>query len=295
MPEHPSWLIPHWPDLPAGVGALSTTRGGGVSLAPYDDGAGGGGLNLGVHVNDAPAHVLQNRARLRAALPAEPAWLTQVHGTVVADAAAVSVAQAAQVAGAGAGAAGGLAAGASGVMGLGDAPEADASIATAPGVVCAVMTADCLPVLFCDRAGTVVAAAHAGWRGLAGGVLGRTVAAMRAAGADEILAWLGPAIGPSQFEVGADVLEAFLAGAADEQGRRLVRAAFQSKSSQAGQPGQPAKYLADIYALARHMLRADGVERVAGGEHCTVTEASRFYSYRRDGVTGRQASLVWLK
>ncbi|MBA5687522.1 peptidoglycan editing factor PgeF [Rugamonas apoptosis] len=271
MPEHPSWLIPHWPGLPAGVGALSTTRRGGVSLAPYGDGAGGGGLNLGVHVNDTPAHVLQNRARLRAALPAEPAWLTQVHGTVVAGAAAVSAAQAA------------------GADSCAGAPEADASIATAPAVVCAVMTADCLPVLFCDRAGTVVAAAHAGWRGLAGGVLGRTVAAMRAAGADDILAWLGPAIGPSQFEVGADVLEAFLDGAASEQGRRLVRAAFQSR------PGPPGKYLADIYALARHILRGDGVEQVAGGEYCTVTEASRFYSYRRDGVTGRQASLVWLK
>jgi YfiH family protein len=271
MPDHPSWLIPLWPDLPAGVGALSTTRRGGVSAAPYDDGAGGGGLNLGVHVNDARANVVRNRALLRAVLPSEPAWLTQVHGTAVADAAAVAAAQAA---------------GADSYTG---APEADASIATAPGAVCVVMTADCLPVLFCDRAGTVVAAAHAGWRGLAGGVLGRTVAAMRAAGAGEILAWLGPAIGPSQFEVGADVLEAFLAGASDAQGRQQVQSAFRAK------PGQAGKYLADIYALARHKLRGDGVERVAGGEYCTVTDASRFYSYRRDGVTGRQASLVWLK
>lgn len=271
MPDHPSWLIPHWPDLPAGVGALSTTRRGGVSAAPYDDGAGGGGLNLGVHVNDARANVVRNRALLRAVLPSEPAWLTQVHGTAVADAAAVAAAQAA------------------GADSYAGAPEADASIATAPGAVCVVMTADCLPVLFCDRAGTVVAAAHAGWRGLAGGVLGRTVAAMRAAGAGEILAWLGPAIGPSQFEVGADVLEAFLAGASDAQGRQQVQSAFRAK------PGQAGKYLSDIYALARHMLRGDGVERVAGGEYCTVTDASRFYSYRRDGVTGRQASLVWLK
>jgi polyphenol oxidase len=277
MPDAQPWLIPHWPDAPAGVGALSTTRRGGVSLAPYDDGAGGGGLNLGVHVDDLPGHVLQNRARLRAALPAEPAWLTQVHGVAVADAAAVSVAQAAQT-------------GEAGRAGSATpAPEADASIATAPGVVCTVMTADCLPVLFCDRAGTVVAAAHAGWRGLAGGVLGRTVAAMRAAGAGEIVAWLGPAIGPDRFEVGAEVLEAFLAGAADDAGRRQVQAAFRPVS------GSPGKYLADIYALARHMLRGDGVLRVAGGEYCTVTDASRFYSYRRDGVTGRQASLVWLK
>lgn len=344
MPDAQPWLIPHWPDAPAGVGALSTTRGGGVSLAPYDDGAGGGGLNLGVHVGDLPGHVLQNRARLRAALPAEPAWLTQVHGVAVADAAAVSAAQAMQAAQAagqsgvcrGAGVTGGAtggtgtaagiaataatvataAAGAAAATGGGAAaiaaagagltpgmsaaeegasnrpplaPEADASIATAPGVVCSVMTADCLPVLFCDRAGSVVAAAHAGWRGLAGGVLGSTVAAMRAAGAGEIVAWLGPAIGPERFEVGAEVLAAFLAGAADDAGRRQVQAAFRPVS------GSPGKYLADIYALARHMLRGDGVERVAGGEYCTVKDASRFYSYRRDGVTGRQASLVWLK
>ena len=275
MPDAQPWLIPHWPDAPAGVGALSTTRRGGVSLAPYDDGAGGGGLNLGVHVGDLPGHVLQNRARLRAALPAAPAWLTQVHGIAVADAAAVSAAQTVQSMEAG--------------RADSPAPEADASIATAPGVVCTVMTADCLPVLFCDRAGMVVAAAHAGWRGLAGGVLGSTVAAMRAAGAGEIVAWLGPAIGPERFEVGAEVLAAFLAGAADDAGRRQVQAAFRPVS------GSPGKYLADIYALARHMLRGDGVERVAGGEYCTVKDASRFYSYRRDGVTGRQASLVWLK
>jgi YfiH family protein len=166
---------------------------------------------------------------------------------------------------------------------------ADASIATTPGVVCAVLTADCLPVLFADLAGTVVGAAHAGWRGLAAGVLGETVTAMRAAGAGEITAWLGPAIGPARFEVGADVLDAFLAGAGGAREQQAVRSAF------APFEGRPGKYLADMNALARSVLARDGVTRVWGGEHCTASEAGRFYSYRRDGVTGRQASLIWLK
>jgi YfiH family protein len=259
--DAPDWLVPVWPDLPAHVGALSTTRAGGVSATPYHDGRGGGGLNLGVHVGDDPARVRQNRDRLRAVLPAEPLWLTQVHGTVVADAAVTS-----------------------------GVPEADASVARASGAVCLVMTADCLPVLFCDAAGTVVAAAHAGWRGLAGGVLERTVAAMRAAGAGEVLAWLGPAIGPARFEVGADVLQAFQLGAGqDALARRQVEAAFVPLA------GSPGKYLADIYALARSVLERDGVRRIAGGEYCTVSDPARFYSFRRDGVTGRQASLIWIK
>ena len=269
MAQHP-WLIPHWPELPGHVGACSTTRLGGVSAAPYDDGQGGGGLNLGVHVGDQPEHVLRNRELLRAQLPAEPFWLNQVHGTAVAQAGSRVAATAATHAGH-------------------IPPDADASIAHHPGQVCAIMTADCLPVLFCDRAGTVVAAAHAGWRGLAGGVLGRTVAAMRASGAGEILAWLGPAIGPQQFEVGADVLAAFMAGVSDAQAEREVLAAFRIIA------GKPGKYLADIYALARSMLRRDGVLSIAGGEYCTVSDPARFYSYRRDGVTGRQASLIWIK
>ena len=166
---------------------------------------------------------------------------------------------------------------------------ADASIAAAPGVICAVMTADCLPVLFADLAGTVVGAAHAGWRGLAAGVLGETVAAMRAAGAGEITAWLGPAIGPSQFEVGVEVLDSFVAAANDDIEAAQVRAAFKPFE------GRPGKYLADMNALARLLLGRDGVTRVWGGNHCTATERDRFYSYRRDGVTGRLASMVWLK
>jgi YfiH family protein len=264
----PACLTPLWPGLPGQVGALSTLRGGGLSAAPYDDCHGGGGLNLGSHVGDDPACVAANRALLTALLPGQPAWLTQVHGTAVIDA-ATALATAAAVAAA--------------------PPEADASIATVPGAVCAILTADCLPVLFCDRHGAVVGAAHAGWRGLAGGVLQRTLASMRAAGAGEILAWLGPAIGPRRFEVGADVLSAFEDGAADEAGRRQARAAFVAID------GKPGKYLADMYALARRILAADGVGQISGGEYCTVSDRGRFYSYRRDGVTGRQASLIWIK
>jgi len=291
-----SWFAPDWPDLPPGVAALTTTRLDGVSPAPYDDGQGGGGFNLGVHVGDDLANVRRNRASLRTVLPAEPLWLSQVHGTLVADATRAAVPVTALLAGGGlpdllaaaptqAGAAG------TGVAGpLGAAPEADASIAAGPGAVCAIMTADCLPVLFSDVNGKVVGAAHAGWRGLAGGVLRSTLDAMRAAGAGEIVAWLGPAIGPDQFEVGADVLQAFEAGAgADAAALAGVRAAFRPVA------GAPGKYLADIYALARQVLRRDGVSRVSGGEFCTVTQGDRFYSYRRDKVTGRQATLIWIK
>lgn len=243
-----------WPGLPANVGALSTTRVGGVSLAPYDDGAGGGGLNLGTHVGDAPEAVADNRDRLRALLPAEPAWLTQVHGT--------RVLQAATVAG---------------------MPEADASITTTSGIVCAIMTADCMPVLLADVSGSVVGAAHAGWRGLAAGVLQNTVAAMREQGATEIMAWLGPGIGPQAFEVGDD-----------------VRVAFEHlgvKSLEAFRPiaAKPGKWLADLPALARLTLANEGVLRVAGGHDCTVSDARRFYSFRRDRITGRMASLIWIK
>ena len=254
-------LVPHWPGLPANVGALSTLRAGGVSQGVYGDGQGGGGLNLGAHVGDEPAHVLDNRARLAGVLPAQPAWLSQVHGVAVADAASLH----------------------------GCVPDADASVATQAGAVCVVMTADCLPVLFCSHDGLVVGAAHAGWRGLASGVLRRTVERMRAQGATEILAWLGPAIGPQQFEVGHDVLQAFRDGAHDDAERQVLSAAFTAIA------GKPGKYLADIYALARTMLLRDGVAQVAGGEYCTVSDAARFYSYRRDGVTGRQASLIWRK
>jgi len=242
-----------WDQAPANVGSLMTLRGGGVSAAPYDDGCGGGGLNLGTHVGDDPACVQHNRRLLRQVLPAEPAWLSQVHGTRVVDAATAGSIPA----------------------------SADASIATQPGVVCAVLTADCLPVLLCDRAGHVVGAAHAGWRGLQAGVLERTLEAMRAAGASDILAWLGPAIGPQAFEVGAEVRQAFVeqdvaAGDAFASTMRID------------------KYRADIYQLARMRLHNAGVELISGGGRCTVAERESFYSYRRDGVTGRMGSFIWL-
>nr|WP_090319636.1 peptidoglycan editing factor PgeF [Duganella sp. CF517] len=259
---HQQWLMPKWPGLPANVGTLSTTRRGGVSPAPYDDGMGQGGLNLGTHVGDQPHNVAHNRALLRGMLPSDPAWLTQVHGTAVVDLAALPPQQ---------------------------VPEADASVTNVRGKVCVIMTADCLPVLLCDVGGKTVGAAHCGWRGLASGVLENTVESMRALGAGELMAWMGPAIGAYQFEVGPDVKQAFLNGALDESGVRHVTAAFSPVE------GKPGKYLGDLYALARYLLHRAGVMQVHGGEYCTVSNSGRFYSYRRDGVTGRQASLIWLK
>ena len=244
----------HWPALPAGVSAFASLRTGGVSRAPYDDGSGvGGGLNLGDHVGDTPAAVAENRARLRAFLPAEPVWLAQVHGVEVVDAAhAVAI------------------------------PVADASVTTKSKVVCAVLSADCLPVLFCDTERRAVAAAHAGWRGLVAGVLQQTVAAMRDRGAREIVAWLGPAIGPQRFEVGEEVRSVFIARNA------MCAATFVPIAA------RPGKYLADLYALARLELNQVGVHEIAGGSDCTASDATRFFSFRRDGITGRQASMIWL-
>ncbi len=243
MPE-PGLLTPDWP-APPGVRALQTLRVGGCSPAPWDS------FNLGDHVGDDPARVAANRAALRRRLPVEPAWLRQVHGTVAVDAAKCP-----------------------------ENAEADAAYARQPGVVCAVMTADCLPVLFCDRAGSVVAAAHAGWRGLAAGVLEATIAALGVP-AGELLAWLGPAIGPAAFEVGDEVRAAFVA--ADP----AAAAAFA--------PHAPGKWLADLPQLARRRLQAAGVGWIGGGEICTWADPASYFSYRRDGITGRMATLVWLE
>ena len=256
----PSWLVPDWP-APGRVRALSTTRLGGVSAGPYGLADGSpGGLNLGVHVGDAPASVAENRRRLAGSLPAMPLWLEQVHGCAVATADHLAEVT---------------------------PPRADASVASAAGHVCAVMTADCLPVLLCDRAGTVVGAAHAGWRGLCDGVIEATLGRMQSIAGEGApwLAWLGPAIGPSAFEVGPEVREAFLARATGAERAATVNA-FRE--------GMPGKYLADLYALARLRLARAGCTDVYGGDTCTVTDVDRFYSYRRDGVTGRMASLVWL-
>lgn len=239
-----SLIVPDWP-APARVKSLMTTRDGGVSQAPWAS------FNLGDHVGDDPADVAANRACLRQQLPVEPGWLRQIHSARVV------------------------------ALGQEPNPEADAAFTHKPARVCAVLTADCLPVLFCDRAGSVVAAAHAGWRGLAGGVLEATVAAMKVPPGD-LLAWLGAAIGPQAFEVGDEVRQAFIA--------RHPEAAI----AFVPQP-TPGKWLADIYRLARICLGAAGVQAVYGGGHCSFSEAARFYSYRRDGVTGRMASLIWLE
>ena len=206
-------ILPDWVGSPFNIGAFSTSRRGGFSRPPYDDGSGGGGLNLGLHVDDEPEQVGRNRLLLGSLLPAQPTWLTQVHGTAVVNASGAAVAS-----------------------------RADASITSERGGVCAIQTADCLPVLFCDVAGGVVGAAHAGWRGLVGGILENTVSGMRDLGATEILAWLGPAIGPERFEVGEDVLNAFAAR------DPATGAAFKRID------GRPEKYLADIYHLARLFL-----------------------------------------
>jgi polyphenol oxidase len=250
----PLSLTIDWPTKPQHVAALSTTRRGGVSVPPYDDGSGQGGLNLGDHVADDSDAVKHNRERLRVQCPSEPVWLKQVHGTHVVNAAMVQ-----------------------------GVPEADASFTTQAGVVCAILTADCLPVLFCDQRGSVVAAAHAGWRGLSLGVLENTVAAMRAAGAKDVMAWMGPAIGPQKFEVGADVVEAFahLGAVAD--------AAFLPIAE------RPGKFLANLPLLVKCILNKQDVTQLFGGENCTVSDAQRFYSFRRDGVTGRMASLIWIR
>ena len=259
----PRFLIPDWP-APRRVRAAVSTRSGGVSAPPWD------GLNLGSHVGDDPAAVAANRRLLAEALglARQPVWLEQVHGTHVL------------------------------VLGGDPATDpptdpptdstADAALTRERGQVCGVMTADCLPVLLCDRAGTVVAAAHAGWRGLAAGVLRQTVTAMGVA-PEDILAWLGPAIGPRRFEVGGEVRAAMLDNAIDAGQRRLIPACFTPS------PAADGKLLADIYALARAELASLGVVSVYGGGLCTVTDTVRWYSYRRDGVTGRMAALVWLE
>jgi YfiH family protein len=238
--EH--FLFPEWP-APSSVHAATTLRTGGISEGAYTS------LNPALHVGDDRTAVMRNRQliRDRLALPTEPVWLEQIHSNKVVKAGPMS-----------------------------GVPQADASYTDEPGVVCAVMTADCLPLLFCSVDGLRVAAVHAGWRGLAAGIIGNTIAAL---GRSDLLVWLGPAIGPDSFEVG------------DE-----VRAAFVQKSSVFGDAFKPqadGKWLADIYRLARIELNALGVSNIYGGRFCTVTEQDRFYSYRRDTVTGRMATLIW--
>jgi YfiH family protein len=245
MPDvgHLALIIPDWP-APPRVRACVTTRIGGVSKGPWKS------FNPGRNSVDDPLAVAENRRRLCAELPAEPFWLNQVHGVRCVEAG-------------------------------GDENEADASFTRQPGMVCAVLTADCLPVLMCDRAGTVVGVAHAGWRGLLGGVIEATAKKMKTAGGDELLAWFGPAIGPQAFEVGGEVRDAFIAE------DTAAAAAFTSFRTH--------KFLCNIYALADLRLQRLGVCRAASADFCTVTDSERFFSYRRDGVTGRMASCIWLE
>ncbi|OGA26047.1 MAG: hypothetical protein A3I02_14625 [Betaproteobacteria bacterium RIFCSPLOWO2_02_FULL_67_26] len=241
-PPHPDWIVPDWP-APANVRALITTRAGGVSREPFAS------LNLGLRTADDPQAVAANRQRLRECLPQDPKWLRQVHGGGVVEADTLT-----------------------------NAPEADASVARRPNTVCAVLVADCIPVLLTDRAGTVVAIAHAGWRGIARGVVEHAVERM-ALPPDGLIAYLGPGIGPRAFEVGAEVRDAFLARDA------RAEAAFA--------PHAPGKWLADLFRLARLTLSRAGVRNVHGGALCTHSDARRFFSYRRDRVTGRMAALIW--
>ena len=248
-----SFMLPNWP-APAHVKALQTTRIGGVSYAPYAS------LNLGTHVGDDALAVAHNRQLLSAYLPSEPVWLNQIHGIKALDAATVSGVQ-----------------------------DADATYTSKANIVCVTMTADCLPVLLCDEAGTTVAAIHAGWKGLLDGVIENTINTMQLAAhtatnqalnTQYLMAWLGPAIGPQAFEVGSEVRAAFIAIDAN------ATCAFKSLGSN--------KWLCDLYKLARQRLNTIGVTQIYGGNLCTYTDAARFYSYRRDQVTGRTASLIWL-
>ncbi|MFQ5642737.1 MAG: peptidoglycan editing factor PgeF [Thiogranum sp.] len=238
-------IYPDWP-APVNVRAVTTVRTGGTSKSPWES------FNLAGHVGDAPDAVQRNRdlLRQRLQLPAAPVWLNQVHGDCAAD-----------------------------VVQCGERPSADAGFSTQTGTVCAVLTADCLPVLLCDRDGTRVAAAHAGWRGLAAGILESSVAALNTDPA-QLMAWLGPAIGPAAFEVGDEVRQVFVGRHAQAAG------AFSATTDGC--------WLADLYQLARIRLQAVGVQAVYGGEWCTFSDRERFYSYRRDGSTGRMASLIWL-
>lgn len=246
----PSWTVSQQ------IQAFCTTRQGGISKPPFNS------LNLGLHAGDDVVDVLQNRVIVRSELPAEPLWLKQIHGVTVSTPASRNT--------------------------FGDGSfEADAAVTNIPNEVLAILAADCMPVLFASKAGDVIGAAHAGWRGLSSGVLENTIDEMIALSpsltTSDISVWMGPAIGPSVFEVGEDVLQAFT-----QQGKDILSKAFIPII------GTPGKYLADLYLLARDRLRVLGIEQITGGEFCTVSSPERFFSYRRDKVTGRFASLIWI-
>ncbi len=235
-------IIPDWP-APSTVHAIQTTRQGGFSNAPFKS------LNLAAHVQDHPITVAKNRQLLNQFVPSEPVWLNQVHGINVIDAGLSACVQ-----------------------------DADASFTTQTNVVCVTMTADCLPVLLCDKQGTAVAAIHAGWRSLCDGVIEHTVRAMGFE-AKNLLAWLGPAIGPDAFEVGSEVRQAFI-----EKDANATKA-FQPHAD---------KWLANLYLIATQRLNNVGVKAIYGGGDCTYSSPERYFSFRRDGITGRMATMIWL-
>ncbi|MFM9835762.1 MAG: peptidoglycan editing factor PgeF [Methylophilaceae bacterium] len=241
-----SFIIPDWP-APANVRAIQTTRLGGFSSAPYDS------LNLGDHVKDNPIIVAKNRQLLNPYMPSEPVWLNQVHGIRVIDAALSSCLE-----------------------------SADAAYTAKPKTVCVTMTADCLPVLLCDQAGTVVAAVHAGWRSLCDGVIEATVETMQTQKFPQdtqIMAWLGPAIGPQAFEVGGEVRAQFI-----EKDMQAESAFIKSGD----------KWLCDLYKIVQQRLTKLGVKQIYGGGFCTYSDKARFFSFRRDGDTGRMGTFIWL-
>lgn len=247
---NPDWLVPDWP-APAQVRAVCTTRAGGQSQPPFDS------LNLGSHVGDCASAVAANRAALRQAIGVRPVFLSQQHGTEVLRLQVPTE----------------------------DDLPADGCITGQTGIACTIMVADCLPVLFTNKQGSVVGAAHAGWRGLAGhGGHGIVEAAVQSFAAAELMVWLGPCIGPKAFEVGDEVRQAFLAN--------------QPSASACFAPSSNGKWLADLQALARLRLQALGVKQIYGNDGstpwCTVSNPSRFFSHRRDRVSGRLAACIWL-
>ena len=247
------FIIPEW-NVPKNIKALQTTRQGGCSQAPYDS------FNLAEHVNDNLTNVLKNRQKLATYLPSEPVWLNQIHSNIIVDAGHSTI-------------------------GI----DADGSYSHTAGCVCAVMTADCLPILICNQQATVVAAVHAGWRGLLNGILEQAVHKIIHAGycqADDLAIYLGAAIGAEKFEVGNEVRQAFIDNSIEKEKTDACFVALENSNN---------KYRADIYQLARVRLLSLGIENISGGNYCTYTEQERFFSYRREGVTGRMASLIWLE
>lgn len=263
MQNNCNWIKPTWP-APSQVKAFSTVRTGGVSAKPFDS------FNLGNHVGDDPRSVAENRNILSQGLrlPETPRWINQVHGTDIIDLENYPVTS------------------------LPNLPNADASISFKPHQVALVLTADCLPILLCDQKASCIAAIHAGWRGLAAGIIQRAVEKLKC-DPSSLMAWLGPAIGPTAFEVGQEVKEAFSLAGDEKAFKALTSTSGKTSGKTSGQT--PGKWLADLYILARLRLAHLGIQNIYGGEYCTFKEEDKFFSYRRANPTGRQATIIWLE